>query len=39
MERTRVHILGCMGRTSKILINNFLCYFAIQVVYIQITIT
>ena len=41
MERMPVHILGYMGRTSnnKVLINNLLCYFAIRVVYTQITIT
>ena len=42
MEHTPVHILRYLGRTSnnnKMLINNSLCYFAIQVVYIQITIT
>ena len=42
MEHTPVHILRYMGHTSnnnKILINNSLCYFAIRVVYIQLTIT
>ena len=41
MERTPIHILRYMGRMSnnnKMLINNSLCYFAIRVVYIQITI-
>jgi len=43
MERMPVHILRYMGQTSnnnnKVLINNSLCCFVIQVIYTQSTVT